>query len=81
MNLQILAPDREIFKGSVKSVRVPAIGGQFEILSKHAAVVGALEKGNIRVIDTKGESTNFSIEDGFVEVLDDQVVILVSGIV
>ena len=80
MNLTILTPEQEVFKGLVKSVKVPAIGGQFEILSKHAPVVAALEKGNVRVIDTKGESKTYSILDGYVEVLNDEVVLLVGAI-
>ena len=37
MNLIILTPEHEIFNGAVKSVKVPAIGGQFEILNKHGS--------------------------------------------
>jgi F0F1-type ATP synthase epsilon subunit len=40
--------------------------------------VAALEKGNIRVIDTKEQKTNFMIENGYIEVLHDEVVILVT---
>lgn len=78
MNLVILTPEKEIYHGTVKSVKVPAIGGQFEILSRHAPIVAALQKGNVRVIDTKEQRTNFEIENGYVEVLNDEVVILVT---
>jgi F-type H+-transporting ATPase subunit epsilon len=80
MNLTILTPEQELFNGPVKSIKVPAIGGQFEILKRHAPVVAALEKGKIRVTDLKDESTVYTIEDGYVEVLNDEVVILVTGI-
>jgi F-type H+-transporting ATPase subunit epsilon len=80
MNLTILTPEQELFNGAVKSVKVPAIGGQFEILSRHAPVVAALEKGKVRVIDTKGETTMYSILDGYVEVLNNEVVILIGGV-
>lgn len=78
MNLIVLTPEKEIYNGPIRSVKVPAIGGQFEILNKHAPIVAALEKGNIRVIDTKEQKTNFSIENGYIEVLHDEVVILVT---
>ncbi|MBK6390166.1 MAG: ATP synthase F1 subunit epsilon [Saprospiraceae bacterium] len=81
MNLIILTPEHEIFNGAVKSVKVPAIGGQFEILNKHAPVVAALDKGKIKVTNTKSESTYYQIDEGYVEVLNNQVVILVSGTV
>ncbi|MBK6477547.1 MAG: ATP synthase F1 subunit epsilon [Saprospiraceae bacterium] len=81
MNLIILTPEHEIFNGAVKSVKVPAIGGQFEILNKHAPVVAALDKGKIKVTNTKSESTYYQIDEGYVEVLNNQVVILVNGTV
>ena len=78
MNLIVLTPEKEIYNGTIRSVKVPAIGGQFEVLAKHAPIVAALEKGNIRVIDNKEQKTNFSIENGYIEVLNDEVVILVT---
>lgn len=80
MHLLILSPDKELFNGTIKSVKVPAIGGQFEILAKHAPVVAALEKGNIRIITSKDEKSNVEINEGYVEVLDNEVVILVSSV-
>ena len=81
MNLIVLTPEQELYHGPVKSVKVPAIEGQFEILANHAPIVAALEKGNIRVIDGKGEKSTFSIENGYVEVLQNSVVILVNGVI
>ena len=80
MNLIILTPEHEIFNGAVKSVKVPAIGGQFEILQT-CPVVAALDKGKIKVTNTKSESTYYQIDEGYVEVLNNQVIILVSGTV
>ncbi len=79
MHLLILSPDQEVFSGDIKSVKVPAKGGQFEVLSRHAPVVAALEKGIIRVINSKDEKSTFNINEGYVEVLNDEVVILVSS--
>ena len=81
MNLIILTPEHEIFNGSVKSVKVPAIGGQFEILSRHAPIVAALDKGKIKVTHPKSEISWYEIIEGYIEVINDQVVILVSGTV
>ncbi len=79
MNLLILTPEKELYNGVIKSVKVPAIGGQFEILRRHAPIVAALEKGNVKVTDTKELTSIFGIEEGYIEVLNDQVVILISG--
>ena len=39
----------------------------------------ALDKGAIRVINNKDEKSIFNINEGYVEVLNDEVVILVSS--
>ncbi len=79
MNLLILSPEKEIFSGSVKSVKVPGSGGQFELLDRHAAIVSSLEKGQVRVILADGSRQNFSISGGFVEMLGNEVSLLVGS--
>lgn len=77
MNCIILTPEKELFNQEVKSVKVPGISGQFEILNNHAPIVSALGEGQLRILDIKGETTNFLIEKGFVEVLNNEVSLLV----
>ena len=79
MHLQVLTPEKEIFNGQVRSVKVPGTGGQFEILNNHAAIVSSLEKGEVRIIDENGNNTRFGIKKGFVEVLNNEVALLVQG--
>lgn len=80
MNLTVLTPDNEIFKGEVTSVKVPGADGQFEVLQGHAPIVAALTKGSVRLIKEKGEKMTFNINKGFIEVLDNDVALLVSGV-
>lgn len=80
MRLTIITPDKEIFNGKVKSVKVPGTSGQFEILNNHAPIVSSLQKGEVRVITEKGQKHIFPIEQGFVEVLRNEVSVLVSQI-
>ncbi len=80
MNLTMLSPGKEIFNGPITSVKVPGINGQFEILKDHAAIVSALANGSVRVIDDKGTSMTFDITQGFVEVLNNEVSILVHSL-
>ncbi len=81
MNLVILTPDKELFHGRVNSVNVPAIGGRFEVLKGHAAIVAALEKGEVRYQLSKGEKRSIRIENGFIEVLRNEISLLVTGVV
>jgi len=80
LNLVVLTPDKEVFAGEIKSVKVPGITGQFEILSGHAPLVSSLGEGTVRVIDTKGSTTSYTITKGFVEVLHNEVSLLVQGL-
>lgn len=80
MNLVILSPEREIFSGEVKSVKVPGSAGQFEILKNHAPIVSSLAKGEVRVLKGNGEKMTFNVEGGFVEMLNNEVSLLVSGV-
>jgi F-type H+-transporting ATPase subunit epsilon len=79
MHLTILSPEREIFTGAVKSVKVPGANGAFEMLENHAPIVAALDRGEVRIIQANGERTTFQITGGFVEMLNNEVALLISG--
>lgn len=80
MNLVILTPEKEVFTGPIKSVKVPGTSGQFEILRGHAPIVSSLVQGEIRVLNEKGEKSTYTIERGFVEVINNEVSLLVRGL-
>jgi F-type H+-transporting ATPase subunit epsilon len=79
MNISVLSPEKEIFSGEISSVKVPGISGQFEVLNNHAPIIAALEKGVVRIRKPNGESLEFTIEKGFIEVLHNEVSLLVQG--
>ncbi len=79
MNITVLTPDQEVYQGEITSVKVPGIGGQFEILRNHAPIVSALAEGPVRLKISGGQDMNFSIEKGFIEVLNNEVSLLVQG--
>ena len=80
MKLIALTPEKEIFNGDIKSVKVPGTSGQFEILKDHAPIVAALSEGEVRIISDDGNKTNFNIEKGFVEVLNNEVSLLIQAL-
>ena len=79
MNITVLTPDQEIYQGAITSVKVPGVGGQFEVLKNHAPIVSALGEGPVRLKIEGGNDMNFSIEKGFIEVLNNEVSLLVQG--
>lgn len=81
MIISILTPDKEIFAGDIKSVKVPGAAGQLQILNNHAPLISSLQKGEVVVVKTDGGAPlKFTIEKGFVEVLRNEVALLVQGV-
>lgn len=79
MTLEILTPEHKLFSDSVYGVQLPGAAGSFEVLDKHASLVCALKSGRIKVLTDRNHSTQFDIQSGFVEVLNNQVTVLVEG--
>ncbi len=80
MNLEILTPESKIFSGDVYGVQLPGISGSFELLDKHAPLVSALKNGNLKILkDSKNSTSSYTIQSGFVEVLNNKVTVLVEG--
>jgi len=76
MNLSILTPDKELFSGEITAVNVPGIKAPFQVLNNHAPIVSSLEKGEVTVKTSAGSEETFSIESGFIEVLNNNISIL-----
>ena len=79
MTLEILTPERKIFSGEVYGVQLPGISGLFEVLEKHAPLVSALKAGNVKILNDKSSVTHYTIQSGFVEVLNNKTTVLVEG--
>ena len=79
MTLEILTPDKKIFSGEVYGVQLPGIGGMFEVLEKHAPIVSALKAGRLKILKDKNASSEYNIQGGFVEVLNNKATVLVEG--
>ena len=80
MNVTVLTPDKELYKGTAISVKVPGSDGQFEVLNNHAPIVSSLQAGEVRIL-TGTEKVTFRIQSGFIEVLRNEVAVLVQGVV
>ena len=79
MTLEILTPESKIFSGDVYGVQLPGISGSFELLEKHAPMVSALKNGTLKILKDKNATSSYSIQSGFVEVLNNKVTVLVEG--
>lgn len=79
MTLEILTPEKKLFSGEVYGVLLPGISGLFEVLDKHAPLVSALGKGTVKVLTDKNNASLYSIQSGFIEVMNNKATVLVEG--
>jgi F-type H+-transporting ATPase subunit epsilon len=77
MLLEILTPEHRVFSGNVYGIQLPGIHGSFEILEKHAALIAALGKGKMKVLVDKHNTDIYDISEGFVEVVNNKVSVLI----
>ena len=81
MTLEILTPEKKIFSGEVYGVQLPGITGLFEVLDRHAPIVSALKNGKLKILLDKTNTNTYTIQSGFVEVLNNKATVLVEGAV
>ncbi len=79
MTLEILTPEQKIFSGDVYGVQLPGISGLFEVLDKHAPLVSALKEGKLKILVDMNTTTSYTIQSGFVEVINNKTTVLVEG--
>jgi F-type H+-transporting ATPase subunit epsilon len=76
MRIEIVTPDKKIFEGEIKSVRVPGKKGSFQVLKDHAPIVSTLESGPVIMVDMNGKETVLEIDGGVIEVKANKIILL-----
>ena len=71
--------DQKIFSGNVYGVQLPGTDGLFEILDKHAPLVSSLGKGKLKILKDKTITESYSIDNGFVEMINNKATVLIEG--
>ena len=77
MDVQIITPDKSLYKGQADLITVPGNSGSIGILNHHAPLVSSLKKGEIKIVLNEKEEF-FKIEGGVIEVSQNKVIVLVS---
>jgi F-type H+-transporting ATPase subunit epsilon len=80
MELEILSPDKKIYSGKVKLVKLPGSLGSFGVLENHAPLISTLESGQIKIIDVNNDIQTFDVDEGVVEVLKNRIIVLVGSV-
>ena len=74
--VEIVAPDRNAFRGEATSFRAPGVEGSFEVLYNHAPMIAATGVGPVTITTANGEAVEFATSGGFVEILDNRVIMV-----
>ncbi len=75
LHLEIVTSERTVFEGEVDMVTVPGGGGEMGILPHHAPVLSTLKAGELHV-KTAGQTQEFAIGGGFIDIHNNRVIIL-----
>jgi F-type H+-transporting ATPase subunit epsilon len=72
LKVSVISPEASLFEGEASQVVAPAYDGEVGILTGHAPMMTLLGKGQLR-IDGGGGERRFSIEGGFLQVIENHV--------
>lgn len=78
ISVRIVCPEHLAFEGEAAFLTVPSTEGSFGIGGRHASEIVTVDSGFVEICaDKMGEVTDvFAVGTGFVQVADDQVIIL-----
>ena len=80
MKIEIITPDKKIFDGEIKSVRVPGKKGSFQVLKDHAPIISTLENGTVRIVDQENNEITYDIGGGVIEVKANKIILLADSV-
>ncbi|MDO9579985.1 MAG: ATP synthase F1 subunit epsilon [Bacteroidales bacterium] len=80
MKIEIITPDKKVFDGEIKSVRVPGKKGSFQVLKDHAPIISTLDNGLVVVVDQEGKEIIFEINGGIIEVKANKIILLADSV-
>ena len=77
-HVEIVTPGRTLFSGDAEMLICRTAGGEIAFLANHMPYIGVLEPGLVRIVggETPGGELLLAVHGGFVEVKDNQVIML-----
>lgn len=76
MKLEIISPEKVIYRGDAELITLPGIKGSFTILEKHAPIISGLNKGTL-LYRHSGQDVSLKIEGGFIEAKNNRITVCV----
>jgi F-type H+-transporting ATPase subunit epsilon len=81
VKIEIITPDKSIYSGEIRSVRVPGRKGSFQVLKDHAPIISTLDAGVVIIIDEQGSEVKVDITGGVIEVKKNRIILLADSVV
>lgn len=78
MEVTLVTPKKELFKGKASSITLRGAKGEMQILPNHAPMLATLSTGKV-IIEGPSGSKEFEISSGFVEVHENMVTLLANN--
>jgi len=79
INLEIITPEKTIYKDVINSITIPGTLGSFQVLKDHAPLISSFEVGVITV-QKNGNKNYFSTSGGTVEVEKNKILVLADSV-
>jgi len=79
LSLSVVTPEGQAFHGEADAVVLPGSEGEFGVLPGHEAFLTALRIGPMTIRKPGGENLHAVVSQGFAEVHDDQVSVMVGS--
>ena len=80
MKIEIITPDKRVYSGEIRSVRVPGRKGSFQVLKDHAPIISTLDRGPVIISDDQGNEVRYEITGGVIEVKRNRIILLADTI-
>lgn len=77
LEVDVVAADRRVWRGDARMVSAPAADGDIGILPGHTPVLAVLRTGVVRITATDGSLRSVQVDEGFLSVDDDKVMVVV----
>ncbi len=59
MQLEVLTPEKLLYKGMVDIVNLPGEDGRFGIMNNHAPIISVLQSGEVEVVQSTEQNKSF----------------------
>lgn len=76
IHLEVITPERLVFRAEVESVEIPGLDGELGILPGHTELVSQLKPAGLLTYHQGDQKGEIAISEGLVEVNSDRVTVL-----